>query len=90
MPFHRQAKLDFPPDRVDIVEPPLWVWDIQGNGRVAIGGVGYEVGSAELIDLEAAGAGEPCRRSMTDQPWITTISKVPADLRASPNACPET
>lgn len=41
------------------MEPPLWVRDIRSNGRVAIGGVGYEVGSAELIDLGAVGAGEP-------------------------------
>lgn len=49
-PFHRQARLDLPLGWAGTVEAPLWVWDIQGTGRVSVGGIEYDVGSAELTE----------------------------------------
>lgn len=48
IPFHKQAKLDLPDGWTGELPLPLWLWDVQGSGTVAIGEISYAIGSDAL------------------------------------------
>jgi hypothetical protein len=48
-PASAQLRLDLPAGFTGTVDWPLVAWDVQGSGRVQIGGVEYAAGSAELL-----------------------------------------
>jgi hypothetical protein len=46
-----QLALDLPPGFAGTIDVPLLLWDVQGSGRVRIGGVEYLAGSAEVSTM---------------------------------------